>query len=82
MWLIVRVLSGNLVLIGGVDGPIKKTATVTSSSTDQREEIAIFAPLKFNCASVMKLAVEPLNPSELPKSVTCTPWLRARTRAL
>ena len=27
----------------------------------------IFRPLKFNTSSVMKIAVEPVNPSELPK---------------
>ena len=27
----------------------------------------IFRPLKFNTQSVMKVAVEPINPSELPK---------------
>ena len=27
----------------------------------------IFRPLKFNTSSVVKIAVEPVNPSELPK---------------
>ena len=30
-------------------------------------QVQIFRPLKFNTQSVMKIAVEPVNPSELPK---------------
>lgn len=30
-------------------------------------KVYIFRPLKFNTASVIKIAVEPVNPSELPK---------------
>lgn len=59
-------VAGNWVLLEGVDGPIKKTATITDADVD---EIAIFQPLKFDTSAVMKLAVEPLNPSELPKMV-------------
>lgn len=58
--------AGNWVLMEGVDGPIKKTATITDATT---EDVAIFRPLKFDSASVMKLAVEPLKPAELPKMV-------------
>ena len=58
--------AGNWVLIEGIDGPIKKTATVTDAHT---EDISIFRPLKFDSSSVMKLAVEPLKPAELPKMV-------------
>lgn len=57
---------GNWVLIGGVDAPIKKTATITGTDV---HEVAIFRPLVFNTVPVMKVAVEPLNPSELPKMV-------------
>lgn len=32
-----------------------------------RVQAQIFRPLKFNTASVIKIAVEPVNPSELPK---------------
>jgi U5 small nuclear ribonucleoprotein component len=53
------------VLIEGVDTPIVKTATITESTGN--EEAHIFRPLKFNTSSVMKIAVEPVNPSELPK---------------
>ncbi|GJP34299.1 hypothetical protein CLOM_g18744 [Closterium sp. NIES-68] len=33
------------------------------------EDVFIFSPLKFNTVSVVKVATEPLNPSELPKMV-------------
>ena len=59
--------AGNMVLIKGVDGPIKKTATITHAVGN--EEATIFKAVKFNTIPVMKIAVEPLNPSELPKMV-------------
>ncbi|KAA3675336.1 116 kDa U5 small nuclear ribonucleoprotein component [Paragonimus westermani] len=59
-----RVPAGNWVLIEGVDHPIVKTATLTS--VDARAA-CIFRPLNFNAMSVVKIAVEPANPSELPK---------------
>jgi len=79
-----RVGAGNWVLLDGIDGAISKTATLTladdnsnnnnTSNIDSEEEepLQIFRPLKFPQAgneSVMKLAVEPLNPAELPKMV-------------
>ncbi|XP_065839925.1 116 kDa U5 small nuclear ribonucleoprotein component-like [Oscarella lobularis] len=60
-----QVPAGNWVLIEGVDQPIAKTATITDSSGN--EEAQIFKPLKFNTCSIVKIAVEPVNPSELPK---------------
>lgn len=60
-----RVPAGNWVLIEGIDQPIVKTATITDVSGN--DEVHIFRPLKFNTNSVMKIAVEPVNPSELPK---------------
>ncbi|RUS85356.1 hypothetical protein EGW08_006899 [Elysia chlorotica] len=60
-----RVSCGNWILIEGVDQPIVKTATIVDVSG--HEEVYIFRPLKFNTASVIKIAVEPVNPSELPK---------------
>ncbi|KAF2974176.1 hypothetical protein EK904_012024, partial [Melospiza melodia maxima] len=72
-----RVPAGNWVLIEGVDQPIVKTATVTEprgneevpgmAGTAQLCRAQIFRPLKFNTTSVIKIAVEPVNPSELPK---------------
>ena len=60
-----RVPVGNWVLIEGVDQPVVKTATITDLQGE--EELYIFRPLKFNTQSVIKIAVEPVNPSELPK---------------
>jgi len=62
-----RVKAGNWVLLSGVDSSINKTATITSASGN--EDAAIFRPLSFNALPCVKLAVEPLNPSELPKMV-------------
>ncbi|KAF8359678.1 eftu-2 [Pristionchus pacificus] len=60
-----RVPAGNWVLIEGIDEPIVKTATLTELDWD--EDMYIFRPLKFNTKSVVRMAVEPVNPSELPK---------------
>lgn len=57
--------AGNWALIEGLDQPVVKTATIIDS--DYHEELFIFKPLKFNTKSVIKVAVEPVNPSELPK---------------
>ncbi len=59
-----RVPAGNWVLIDGVDAAIAKSATIVDVGA---REVAIMAPLKHNTIAVMKVAVEPLNPSELPK---------------
>ena len=66
--------AGNWVLLEGVDANISKTATIVSPALLQQEDDAVhvFAPLKFPQAggeAVMKLAIEPLNPAELPKMV-------------
>jgi len=60
-----RVPAGNWVMIEGIDQPIVKTSTITDLKGE--EELYIFRPLKFNTQSVIKIAVEPVNPSELPK---------------
>jgi hypothetical protein len=60
-----RVPAGNWVLIEGIDQAIVKTSTITDLHGN--EELYIFRPLKFNTQSVIKIAVEPVNPSELPK---------------
>uniref|UniRef100_A0A6G1S444 U5 small nuclear ribonucleoprotein component n=2 Tax=Aceria tosichella TaxID=561515 RepID=A0A6G1S444_9ACAR len=57
--------AGNWVLIEGVDQPIVKTATILD--IDHQDELFTFRPLRFNTKSVIKIAVEPVNPSELPK---------------
>ena len=69
--------AGNWVLLHGIDATIAKTATIVGmpemSTTDEEPESPyIFNPLKFPHAggeSTMKMALEPLNPSELPKMV-------------
>nr|XP_046910123.1 116 kDa U5 small nuclear ribonucleoprotein component-like [Dermatophagoides farinae] len=60
-----RVPAGNWVLIEGIDQPISKTSTIVDARYD--DELFIFNPLKFNTQSVIKIAVEPVVPSELPK---------------
>ena len=63
-----RVPAGNWVLIEGIDQPVVKTCTITDvRGGSDDEELYIFRPLKFNTQSVVKIAVEPVNPSELPK---------------
>lgn len=58
--------AGNLVLLSGIDNSISKTATVVSSDYAS-SDLYIFRPIKHVTQSVLKVAVEPLNPSELPK---------------
>ena len=69
--------AGNWVLLQGVDATISKTATIVEmeengSTNAEDDAIHVFTPLKFPHAggeSIMKLALEPLSPSELPKMV-------------
>jgi U5 small nuclear ribonucleoprotein component len=68
--------AGNWVFLQGIDATIAKTATIVSmsetSTSEEEESIHIFNPLKFPLAggeSTMKIALEPVNPSELPKMV-------------
>lgn len=60
-----RVPAGNWVLIEGVEASIVKTATLVDPKL--KCPLYIFRPLKFLTKSVCKIAVEPVNPSELPK---------------
>ena len=46
---------------------IKKIALLNVVYFTGNEELYIFRPLKFSTQSVIKIAVEPVNPSELPK---------------
>ncbi|KAH8072751.1 GTPase [Aureococcus anophagefferens] len=51
-----------------VVAPIAKTATIVDAAGgSDADPVHIFRPLKFDNLAVVKLAVEPLNPSELPK---------------
>ncbi len=61
-------VAGNLVLIGGIDASINKTATIASKEID--EDLYIFRPIKHMTQSVLKIAVEPIAPSELPKMLS------------
>lgn len=62
-----RAGAGNLVLLEGVDATVVRSATLVSDFYE--EPVHIFRPLRFQTRSVVKIAAEPLNPSELPKMV-------------
>ncbi|KAL5533739.1 hypothetical protein ACEPAG_199 [Sanghuangporus baumii] len=63
-----EVPAGNLVLLGGVDASIMKTATIAGA--DIEDDLYIFQPIKHITQSVLKIAVEPIQPSELPKMLS------------
>nr|ODN79206.1 U5 small nuclear ribonucleoprotein component [Cryptococcus depauperatus CBS 7841] len=60
-----RAPAGNIVLLSGVDANISKTATIISK--DVEDDLYIFRPIKHTTTSILKVAVEPVAPSELPK---------------
>lgn len=60
-----RVTAGNWALIQGVDKSILKTATLCDEKGNA--DAQIFRPLVFNLESTIKVAIEPIKPSELPK---------------
>lgn len=57
--------AGNLVLLSGIDNSIVKTATVVPPNSS--EDLYIFKPIAHFTESVLKVAIEPISPSELPK---------------
>ncbi|EMC94952.1 hypothetical protein BAUCODRAFT_34952 [Baudoinia panamericana UAMH 10762] len=59
--------AGNFVLMSGVDNSIVKTATLVAPKLPNEEDAYIFKPVAHFFESVFKVAVEPINPSELPK---------------
>ncbi|QSL64146.1 hypothetical protein MERGE_000301 [Pneumocystis wakefieldiae] len=61
-------VTGAIVLLAGVDNSILKTSTIVSK--DIQDDIYIFRPIKHFTESVFKVAVEPINPSELPKMLS------------
>ena len=63
--------AGAWVLIEGVDQSITTTATLVPHVMPKGydDDLYIFKPLEFDNKSVMKIAAEPLNPSDLPKMV-------------
>ncbi len=62
-----KVSAGSWVLLEGVDTSILKTATITHNDCEASADCAIFKPLKFDSLACIKVSVEPINPSELPK---------------
>ncbi|CAL1694332.1 unnamed protein product [Somion occarium] len=60
-----EVPAGNLVLLGGVDASISKSATIVDD--EMQEDLYIFRPVRHMTQSVLKIAIEPIAPSELPK---------------
>lgn len=59
--------AGNWVLLGDVDNSIVKSATIVDKRFEDEEDAYIFRPVTHFTESVLKVAVEPINPSELPK---------------
>ncbi|KAI1259496.1 P-loop containing nucleoside triphosphate hydrolase protein [Xylariaceae sp. FL1019] len=59
--------AGNWVLLSGVDNSIVKSATIVPPRLEDDEDAYIFKPVLHFTESVFKVAVEPINPSELPK---------------
>ncbi|KAK5113052.1 hypothetical protein LTR62_003631 [Meristemomyces frigidus] len=59
--------AGNLCLLSGITNSIVKTATLVAPILPEEEDAYIFKPLTHFFESVFKVAVEPINPSELPK---------------
>ena len=59
--------AGGWVLLSGIDNSIMKTATVVEPGKTAKEDAYIFRPIRHFFESVFKVAVEPINPSELPK---------------
>ncbi|KAL1926710.1 hypothetical protein VTP01DRAFT_5605 [Rhizomucor pusillus] len=57
--------AGGWVLLSGVDSSIMKTATIVQQKW--HEDAYIFRPIRFPTAATLKVAIEPMNPSELPK---------------
>lgn len=51
-----------------MDASITKTATLASFDID--EDLHIFRPIKHMTQSVLKIAIEPIAPSELPKMLS------------
>ena len=59
--------AGGWVLLGGVDASIIKTATITDTTEFEDYPVHIIRPFRFTTEPVLKVAVEPINPTDLPK---------------
>jgi 116 kDa U5 small nuclear ribonucleoprotein component len=59
--------AGNLVLLGGLDGCVHKTATIFSADASL-DSLDVFRPVNFQgVEATVKIACEPLHAAELPK---------------
>ncbi|KAG9103457.1 hypothetical protein FRC06_010654 [Ceratobasidium sp. 370] len=73
-----EVPAGNIVMLGGIDSSITKTATLIALPLEPADDdkdyasddVYIFRPIKHMTQSVLKVAVEPISPSELPKMLS------------
>ena len=64
-----KIYCGNLVLIDGVEISSPKNLTIVNNDINiDNSQIEICKPIKYNY-SYMKVSVEPLNPSDLPKMI-------------
>ncbi|KAJ2313548.1 hypothetical protein H4S02_000399 [Coemansia sp. RSA 2611] len=61
--------AGAWVLLGGVDASISKTATIVDMDVAEAN-LAIVRPLQLPSDAVIKIAVEPVVPTELPKMLS------------
>ncbi|RKF75150.1 Pre-mRNA-splicing factor cwf10 [Golovinomyces cichoracearum] len=59
--------AGNWALLGGIDNSIVKSATIVPIQLPEEEDAYVFKPITHFTESIFKVAVEPINPSELPK---------------
>jgi 116 kDa U5 small nuclear ribonucleoprotein component len=64
---VTKASAGNWVLISGVDTSILKTATITDTEENEDDPVAVFEKLRYDTQPVIKVAVEPINPTELPR---------------
>lgn len=64
-----HIQAGNWVIIEGADSNVVKTSTIVSMEDggEESSDACIFKPLQFDNQAVMKIAIEPVQPSELPK---------------
>ena len=62
--------AGNLILISGIDRPIRKTATFLDLNVHTSDdEVHVFRPLIYDTRPILKLAIEPIVPSALPQMI-------------
>lgn len=62
--MMVKIPAGNFVLIEGIDQVMTRSSTIVDPTND---ECDILSPIKFWTTPVIKVALEPMIPSELPK---------------